>query len=436
MLYGGSAGDHDLGSTLKELGVSVAGGVVTIATHTLAHRFRPTSPSGAMVGQIPTTYTHLASVMEVRMRRTTNVASIGAQHILFQTGTDGAGAGTTTDLAAIEKTDGNWDIYLCGVLVYTYTPTQNVFAHIELIAGTATPNANGHNWDNGDSCLATVLIDKVIVYNAVITAVGQGTPLNGGPSPDNWAIEFGQSAGIGGSAVYEVSHIVMGFTDRYATIGKVSVNEWTLSLGVTPPTGYDDGNITPVAETDAAAVINERPPLNSGSAETTDFYDLVNNGTDLEQVSALSNSLLAAGDVLYALRLLQWSRSYSGTKIFQFKSILHDGTNVAGVTCNAIASPSSYAEEKDSGSLEVLFHLTAPDGAPWTGKANSYLDSMHVGAQVAGLSAADSGGRVDAIIVEAARELSGDAIESLMFSAFGYVTPPNPVLSKTRVVAY
>lgn len=422
VLHGCSGGDHAIGSVLKEAGVTVTIGLLQFTT-TSAHRFRPTAPVSAP--SPPAGLYHPAAFLQCTLTRTNGTGggeSIGANHKIVHTNADAGGAGSETDFQILEKTTGDWDIYVAGAVRYTHTPTQGVAYHIEMICGLASAAATGYSWANGASVVAVVIIDGVVVYNAVVTAATGGSPLfNNGAAPTE-VLTFGESAGIGGTAVFRVDSISMGFTDLWRPIGQVAVFEWALSLGVTPPTGYDQAFKS--TGTDAAALIDERPPNGSGVIDS-DYYDIVEGGSQVKQVSALADTLLSAGDVLYAVRHLQWSRSYVGTKVFSFLMILHDGTNVAGLSDVLATSPSNYIEEvlRSPGTNAVIHH-TAPDARPWWEKANGYLDGMFIGNDVDPASAADSGGKVSTIIAESAVILSGNDVKPLRAKAAARIMRP------------
>ncbi len=413
-LMGFSAGNHILGSLTKEAGVTVTSNVATCDT-TQAHRWSPQGQHN-FAPTPPTGYTKLATVDEFVLQRS---GTAGADHKIL--GWEGLGGNAADCIKITESTAGVWSFYVAGVFVGTYTPANSTDYHIAIwctgrgAGGTSYLSA----WDTGWQVWVTVLIDKVVIFNQEIIATGPGNPRYGVPI-------FGEGAALGGanSAVFKVSHYGGGYSDRANPIGKITAAQWTLRLGQTPPAGYDDGTSkTPSA--DAAADVDETPPAGSGTTDV-DYFDLTNNGTPAEQLCALAQNILAAGDVLYAVASKVWERTATSGKVAGVGTMLYDGTNRANIGLDAQTGPTSYAEDL-AGDAGIAIWNNAPDGAAWSGKANAYLNGCWAGCYVSTLNTS-ANNRIDAQVIETAVVKSGDAISALADPTALVLATPSPAL--------
>lgn len=393
-IYGAFAGDHSFGTTTKEAGVVCSGGTITLTTgsaHAIAPRVTPsvTSPGFA------------AAYMVTQFNLGQDSATPGATHAAFRA--------QGTDVCSVRMdTSGNWLFYVGGVLAYTYTPTGT--HHVYLIYGKDGGWAQtvARSWAVSDTVRLVVIIDKVVKYNGTQTATEAATNLQ------NSALTFGQSTTVSGGSTYTLSAIHHGQTTLTNPIGKLTSAEWTMvansgsggDSGGVPYTGYDSS--VKSTGTDAKALVDERPPAGSGTTDA-DEYQLTNNGTNLKQLVALADTLLSAGDVLYAYHINIWDRAVGSAKSNSTYLLMHDGTNVVQDVLAVLAAPTSYAYHARNAGGNTIY-TTAPDGAVLTGKTNTYLDTIQVGLEMNTGSTANAVLKCDCMVIEIAKVASGDDI--------------------------
>lgn len=414
-----SAGDHALGSSLKEAGCTVTSGVLSFDT-TVAHRWSPLGQSNVFSPTPPAGYTNLACGFMFVLQRS---GTPGATHTIMQCWGDGT-AYSADAIKITEDTSGVWSFIVAGVRLGTYTPSVSTDYHIMFyVTNMKVGTPDKSQWNAGDLLWATVVIDKTVLFNESITATSIGGP---GGNPMLGVPVFGESAGIGGSGVFKVSHFLSFYSDRANPLGKVTAAQWTWRLGVTPPTGYDDA--TKSTGTDGAAVVDEVPPGGSGTTDG-DYYDLTNGASETQQVNALAQNILSAGDVLYAVINKVWERTATTGKISGIGAALHDGTNFAQKGGAALTGPTSYAETT-FGNAGCAIWSTAPDAALWSAKANAYLNGCYAGTYAPGTNSS-ANNRMDAIIIETAIVKSGDAISALADPVTTQVFVGEPTLMGT-----
>ena len=309
---------------------------------------------------------------------------------------------------------------------YKYSESAGVitieFVYADVSQGTVIfPVAENHRLlvfcdatvANGNSTPFTVVLDSTVEINVTATN-------NTGSTIDisNGAGTWGESSGIASSTVViSVWDAFAGFTDRDDPVGHLTKTHWPLSTGVTPPTGYDEG--TKSSGTDAAALVDERPPNGTGTTDSDEFTLIDGTGTRLQAV-ALGNSLLAAGDILMGLQVILWDRGTSQSKVVSSKCGFHDGTTYTPASDEgedqgslvSLTGITSYAEHLAGGN-EGIFATLAPDGAQLSAKGNTYLDGMFCVVEALGSSDNNASLRVSTVIVEALIEASGDGLDAL-----------------------
>jgi hypothetical protein len=339
--------------------------------------------------------------------------TIGATHTIV--GWAGYGGNAADAIKITEAVGGVRTFTVGGVSIGTYTPSGT--QHIEIIVSKFAAGVYESSWASGDRIWVTVLIDKVITYNVQITATANGAPNYGVPI-------LGETAGIGGAATIDIDHMAWGYTDRANPIGKIAVGQWAWRLGVTPPTGYDEGAKSTGA--DGAAVVDETPPGGTGTTDG-DYYDFVDDGSTVDnQVNALAQNILSAGDVLYAVGLKAWARTATSSKLTAIGGQLHDGTTASPIAGSTLTGPTSYAETIFGNPGQAVWN-TAPDSAAFSGKANAYLNGMFAGTYQSNITL-NANMRVDALLVETAIVLSGDAISAIADPTLDESLPVAPAL--------
>lgn len=402
-IYGGRQGNHTLGSqTMDSTKVSISGGVVTFDTSG-SHRLIPTGPpSGASATPTPPGgYTKEAWVYGFNMARCSVAPAAAVQKCRSVLSADA--------FKLTESTGRIWTVRVCGVDTATYTPADSSRHHVLVyITKVASGVYSSATIAISDTLWVCVLVDKSVIYNDAITARAAGGAYN---------LQFGSSTSDANAPTWTLSDVYMGFSDRSNPIGKVTVAEWGLTAGVTPPTGNDQS--TKSTGTDAAVLVDERPPAGSGTTDV-DWYQLIDDGTHLSQMCALNDTVLSAGDALYAVKLMLWQRQNTSSKISGIAGQMHDGTTRRRNGGNGLATgPTSYAEQLSNGNdagaagganSDIYNH--APDGNLWDGKANAYLDGCFAGAYMNGATA-NASIFVDALVVETAVVLSGDSISAI-----------------------
>lgn len=407
VIFGASAGNHSLGSQTKEAGVSFAAGVGTCDC-SQAHTWQPRGPDSVTATVAPAGYTKLSQVYGFDLSRDSVAASASRTKVT----TTIAAAGGVAVFELIEDTSRVWTFRISGTLIPgSYTPPDGNRHHVQIWVTKVSGGSYLSTWSASDTLWVTIKIDGTIQFNDVITASG---PIASVGSPI-----FGQSSAVGNSPSFTFANVSGGYSDRAAPLGKVTVKEWTFTTGAGTPAGHDQS--TKSTGTDAAALVDERPPAGSGTTDV-DWYQLIDDGTHLSQHSALANTLLAAGDLMYGAALKIWMRQNTSGKLTGAAAQMHDGTNNSRSGANALISgQTSYAEDLftndggvtngGGGSQDALF-FAAPDAAAWSGKNNTYLDGCYAGAYMNGATA-NASVFIDAIVVEAAIVLSADAASAL-----------------------
>ena len=392
-IYGANAGDHAVGTLAKEAGVACSAGTITFTVGS-AHTLQPLTTSGITSPGFNDAYMMLQCTLGK------DSATPGADHTAFTK------QGTVAKI--VHTTAGTWQFYVGGVLMYTHTPSGT--HHVYFIFGKdgGWDATVARSWIVGDTVRCVVLIDKVQKFNGTATATEAATNLhNGAPS-------FGQSTTVSGGGTFTVSGIVYGQTTITAPVGKLTVAEWAMvansgsggDSGGVPYTGYDSGQKS--SGTDAKALVDERPPNGSGTTDS-DYVNLINNGTNLKQLVALTDTLLSAGDVLWAYHLYIWDRASGAAKTNSTYALHHDGTNVIQDALAILSSPTSYDYHGPGGSQPNI-RINAPDSNPLTGKANAYLDGIQVGMEMNTGSTANAVLVFDMCLVEIAKVASGDGV--------------------------
>lgn len=398
-IFAGAAGDHALGSATKDAGVTVSGGVLTF-DRSKSHNWQPRGPDGTTATTAPAGYTKLAVFYGFEIAR--DSVAPAASYVKAQTN------GPTPAFQLTEDTSRVWTFKVAGTSIPgSYTPPDSNRHHVLIYITKVSGGSYLSTWSPSDTLWVTILVDKSIQFNDAVTAstsnaVGVKCPT------------FGQTATDANSPTFTVKNVAFGYSDRSNPIGKVTCKEWGFSLGVAPPAGHDQS--VKSTGTDAAALVDERPPGGSGTTDV-DWYQLIDDGTHLSQHSALTNTLLAAGDAMYGAVLKQWSRQNTSSKLSGAAGQMHDGTTNKRNGGNALVTgPTSYAEvlfasDGGGGSQDDLYFL-APDGNAWGGKTNTYLDGCFAGCYMNGASA-NASIFIDALLVEVAVVLSGDSISAI-----------------------
>jgi len=389
-IFGASQGNHVLGSGSTAAGVTFVAGPKVQFDGSQAHDWLPRS-NGSMSN--PAGWSRYCWMYQFSY--TISTGTVGSAHYVFRRGND-----TTRNLCIMEKTDRDLEIYLDNTLMLTWTPSAE--HHIYITIYNATIGAGG-TLAIGEEAWLTIWIDKTLVLNVRHTMSMALNPANGVPF-------FGETSAISGSSslVWNIGNYVAGYTDRDDLLGKVTAKNWGWTTGGTPYTGYNESNKS--TGTDAAALIDEIPPNGSGTTDS-DYYDVLDATSKRNQTSDLADSLLAAGDVAYGLIQKVWDRDVSASKVANSSAIIHDGTNVIAQGMVSYSGITSYAEHTLSGFSPIIWD-TAPDGAEWSAKTNTYLDGLEAGVRSDTSSDTNATIRVSTIVMEAAIVLSGDTISN------------------------
>lgn len=286
-LCGAFQGNHKLGSVLWPAGVTGVAGPKLQFDGSQDHEWRP---RGFGAPGNPTGYSRIAWFFQFPY--TISTGTVGTAHWIFSR--NSAAAGTADLLGIKEKTDRDLEFYLDSTLMLTWTPSAEHHIYIILMK-----SGGGASLAAGEEAWLTVLIDKTVVLNIRHTMSAALNPTNGPPY-------FGEQSAISGSSslVWNIGHYNAGFTDWDDPIGKITDTEWALTLAGSPVWNQS----TKSTGTDAAALVDERPPAGSGTTDS-DYYKQIPNTTGIYQTMPLADNLLGAGDTLLAVNVKVWDRA-------------------------------------------------------------------------------------------------------------------------------
>lgn len=304
--------------------------------------------------------------------------------------TSGTDADKKSQCGVLINTSGDLEFYYDGTLQGTVTLADNTWTHIAVFyPGVSTDHQS-----------FTVLKDRTVEINVSVTFTGGGA---------EWVGEnFGSDTKVtGNTMLFFLCHIVHGRTTRDDPIGQMTVKEWALTTPGAP--AFDEG--TKSSGSDAAPLVDERPPAGDGETDVDDYF-VKDAASNRDQTVEVVNTLLATGDKLVAYVLWIWDRSHALTKIINSKAMFYDGTTLQTELLVSLSGVTSYATHDQSGNI-CPGDLEAPDGNDLQGKANSYLDNMEFGTRAETSSDADAVLRVATLVVEAGIVLSGETISAL-----------------------
>lgn len=297
---------------------------------------------------------------------------------------------TTSDEYAVKYADGELTIIYGGQTVGTIPVSPDTDYHLMVfMPPTASVSA---------SCRVIALLDKTVVLDETVTASQSVNRTNNAPT-------FGEAALITSSTVkWYVGGWHGGFTDLDDPIGKLTTREWSLHLGQTP--FYNEG--TKSTGTDAAALVDERPPNGSGTTDS-DYFHIIDAANAEDQSVELVNTLLGSGEVVHAIKTQIWDRGFVSGKAANVDHLYLDTTNTVKTALVSFVTATSYAEHTRPSGAPVLVS-TAPDGAQLRAKDNTYLDLVEVGASMNAGSDVNAAVRVSTLLVEVAIVADGDDV--------------------------